>query len=321
MGQFLIGVDLGGTNVRMGVITPEGKVLKKDQYRIGRILGGLTIFERLVSKLEKFIRGEIGRSHPSIRVGIGVAGVVDIKKGIIIESPNIPGLKGFPLKEFFGNRISLPIVIENDANAFTLGEGWMGAAKRSKHYCGITLGTGVGGGIVVNGKILHGAEGMAGEVGHMVINPEGLLCGCGGRGCLELYASATGIRRMALEAVEKGRGEGILKWSGGDAQKITSEKVFEAAQSGDLIAKGIFKRMGGYLGLGLVNLLHLFNPEKIVIGGKVSRAWDYFIGDTLETFRERSMKGPREKVQIVQAECGDDAGILGAAYAALKMAA
>lgn len=320
MEQFLIGLDVGGTNVRMGIITSEGKVLKRVQYTTDVSKGGLALFERLVSNLKGLIQENFKESNQLLGIGIGVAGPIDMKRGLIMEPPNLPDLKGFPLRDFLKEKIFSPIAIENDANAFTLGEGWVGAAKGCKDYCGITLGTGVGGGIVVEGEILHGAEGMAGEVGHMVIDPEGPLCGCGGRGCLEVYASGTGIRRMALEAIKKGKGKGILKWSGGDAKKVTSENIFEAAQSGDVTAKKIFKEMGRYLGLGLVNLIHLFNPEKIVIGGKVSQAWDYFIGSAKETVQERSMEGPREKLQIVQAECCDDAGMLGAAYSALKRA-
>jgi glucokinase len=320
MEQFLIGIDMGGTNVRMGIVTPEGKVLKKAQYRTDVSKGGLALFEQLVSNLKDLIRENFRESNQLIGIGIGVAGPIDMKKGLIMEPPNLPALKGFPLGDFLSEKISSPIAIENDANAFTLGEGWVGAAKGCKHYCGITLGTGVGGGIVVAGKILHGARGTAGEVGHMVINPKGPLCGCGGRGCLEVYASGTGIRRMALEAIEKGKGKGILKWSGRDPQQMTSESIFKAAQSGNVTAKKIFNEMGRYLGLGLINLIHLFNPEKIVIGGKVSRAWDYFIGSVMEIVQERSMKGPSEKLQIVKAERGDDAGILGAAYSALKRA-
>jgi glucokinase len=318
MDRFLIGVDMGGTNVRMGIVTPEGKVLKKVQYRTDISKGGLALFERLVSNLKDLVQENFKESNQLIGIGIGVAGPIDMKKGLIMEPPNLPGLKGFPLRDFLREKISSSIAIENDANAFTLGEGWVGAAKGCKHYCGITLGTGVGGGIVVAGKILHGVEGMAGEVGHMVINPKGPLCGCGGRGCLEVYASGTGIRRMALEAIEKGKGKGILKWSGGDPQQMTSANIFEAAKSGNVTAKRIFNEMGKHLGLGLINLIHLFNPEKIVIGGKVCRAWDYFIGSVMEIVQERSMKGPREKLEIVKAKCGDDAGMLGAAYSALK---
>ncbi len=320
MDRFLIGVDLGGTNIRMGIVTPDGKVLKRVQYITDVSKGGLALFEQLVLNLNDLIQKYFKESNQLIGIGIGVAGPIDMKKGVMIAPPNLPALDGFPIRAFLQKRISSSIFIENDANAFTLGEGWVGAAKGCKDYCGITLGTGVGGGIVVDGKILHGSKGMAGEVGHMVVDPAGPLCGCGGRGCLEVYASGTGIKRMALEAVKKGKGEGILKQSGGDPEKITPEKVFKAAQSGDLTSKKIFSEMGRYLGLGLVNLIHLFNPEKIVIGGKVSQAWDYFIGSALETVGERSMKGSREKLQIVQAKCGDDAGMLGAAFTALTKA-
>ena len=319
MEPFLIGVDVGGTNIRMGIVTPDGGILKKIQYPTDMSRGGMAMMERLVSRLQDFIQGEMGGVHSEIRIGIGIAGPIDLKRGVLIAPPNLPDLNGFPLREFLKERISLPIAIENDANAFTLGEGWKGAARGCLHYCGITLGTGVGGGIVVAGKILHGAEGMGGEVGHMVLNPEGPLCGCGGRGCLEVYGSGSGIRRMALEAIEKGEGLEILKRSGRNTDKVTSEEVFEAAQKGDEIALKVFNEVGRYLGLGLVNLVNLFNPEKIVIGGKVSRAWDYFIERAKEVVWQRAMKGQREKVQIVQAECGDDAGMLGAAYTALKL--
>jgi glucokinase len=318
MGRVLVGVDLGGTNVRIGIITSKGRVLKKEEYALDPSHGGLKIVEGLVSNLEDFIQRRIGKNDQLLGIGIGIAGAIDMKKGRIINSPNVQDLNGFGIREFIRKRISSPIAIENDANAFALGEGWVGAAKGSSYYCGITLGTGVGGGIVIDGEILHGSGGMASEVGHMVIDPEGPLCGCGGRGCLEVYASATGIKRMALEAIEKGEGGGIVKRAGGKVEEVTSEKVFQAAQSGDEAAQKIFHEMGRFLGLGLVNLIHLFDPEKIVIGGKASRAWDSFIKTTMEVVMERAMEGSREKVKVVQAKCGDDAGILGAAFIALK---
>jgi glucokinase len=318
MGRVLVGVDLGGTNVRIGIVTPKGRVLKKEEYALDPSQEGVHIVEGLVSNLKNFVQKRTGKNNQLLGIGIGIAGAIDMKKGRIINSPNIPSLNGFGIREFIKKRMSSPIAIENDANAFALGEGWVGAAKGSKDYCGITLGTGVGGGIVINGEILHGSGGMASEVGHMVIDPEGPLCGCGGRGCLEVYASATGIKRMALEAIEKGGGGEILRRAGGKMEEVTSERVFEAAQSGDKTAQKIFHEMGKFLGLGLVNLIHLFDPEKIVIGGKASRAWDSFIKTTMEVVMERAMQGSRDKVKILQAKCGDDAGILGAAYVSLK---
>lgn len=316
---FLIGVDVGGTNIRMGIVTPDGRILNKIQYPTDMSRGGMAMMEGLVSRIQDFVREGTRGVHSEIRIGIGVAGPIDMRRGVLIAPPNLPDLHGFPLREFLQEKISLPTAIENDANAFTLGEGWKGAARGALNYCGITLGTGVGGGIVVAGKILHGAEGLGGEVGHMVLNPEGPLCGCGGKGCLEVYASGRGIRRMILKAIGKSDGKGIVHKSKEDLRKITSEEVFEAAQKGDKIALKVFNEMGSYLGLGLVNLVNLFNPEKIVIGGKVSRAWNFFIERAKEVVWQRAMKGQREKVEIVQTECGDDAGILGAAYTALKL--
>jgi glucokinase len=319
MEQYLIGVDIGGTNIRMGIVTPDGRIIKKIEYSTDMSGGGRAMMESLASRLKGFVRDVVKRDSARIRIGMGAAGPVDMRRGILITPPNLPDLHRFPLRTFLQEKISLPVVIENDANAFTLGEGWKGAARGCLHYCGVTLGTGVGGGIVVAGKILHGADGMGGEVGHMVLNPEGPLCGCGGRGCLEVYASGNGIRRMALEAIEKKSGKRGHRQRKGDLSKLTSEEVFEAAQKGDDLALNVLNEMGRYLGLGLVNLVNLFNPEKIVIGGKVARAWDYFIGSAKGIVQQRAMKGQRERVEIVQAECGDDAGILGAAFTALNI--
>lgn len=319
MEPVLIGVDLGGTNTRMGVITPDGKILRRIQYPTGASKGVPMMLDELVFRLQDLIQQTPEKNHSKIRVGIGVPGPVDLNRGILIAPPNLPELHQFPLREFLGRRIPFPLVLENDANAFTLGEGWVGAARDARHYCGITLGTGVGGGVVINGEMLRGVDGFGGEVGHMVLNPDGPICGCGGRGCLEVYASGTGVRRMALEAIEREGKPTLLTEEFKDYRDLTSEDVFKAAERGDELAQKVFQEMGRYLGLGLVNLTNLFNPEKIVIGGKVSGAWDYFISQAREILYRRAMKGQRERVEVVRAECGDDAGLLGAAYVALKM--
>ncbi len=308
MALRLIGIDLGGTNVRIGVITPQGEILKKIQYPTVRAKGATGMMEDLVSRIEDLVIPVISEgTPPEVRIGLGVPGPIDLKRGVLIEPPNLPELHGFPLRDFLEGRIPFPLVLENDANAFTLGEGWVGAARGALHYCGITLGTGVGGGVVIEGKILRGRDGFGGEVGHMILDPEGPPCGCGGRGCLEVYASGTGVRRMALKVFQKG------------GEDLTSEEVFNAAQRGERWACDVFREMGGYLGLGLVNLTNLFNPERIVIGGKVAAAWDYFIPAAMEVLQKRAMRGQRESVEIVQAKCGDDAGMIGAAYAALTL--
>lgn len=319
MKPFLIGVDVGGTNIRMGVVTLEGHILKRIHYPTDMSRGPSGMIESLSTQLQVLIQEVVDEPHSEIKIGIGVPGPIDLRRGMLIAPPNLPDLDGFPLKELLQERVPFPLVLENDANAFTLGEGWKGAAKGALHYCGLTLGTGVGGGIVIEGKILRGQEGLGGEVGHMVLNPDGPFCGCGGRGCLEVYASGSGLKRLAQEAIGKREGKGLLRWRKKDLQKITAEDLFKAAQKGDALALSVFHEMGRYLGLGLVNLVNLFNPEKIVIGGKVSGAWDYFIRNAKEVVYQRAMKGQREGVQIVRAKCGDDAGILGAAYSAKIM--
>lgn len=319
MEEFLIGVDFGATNIKIGIITPKGELLQKYQYPTESFREGTFLIEGLVLKLNVIIEENLKKFNKLIGIGIGVAGPIDIKKGVMIEPPNLPNLRYFNLRDFLEHRLPYPIVIENDGNAFALGEGWVGSAKDCKNYCGITLGTGVGGGIVIGGKILHGASGMAGEVGHMVIDPNGPLCGCGAKGCLEVYASAQAIRRMAIEAIEKGIGKGILRYT--EKTKpgaLEAEHVFDAATEGDPVAREIFIKMGMILGLGISNLINLFNPEKIVIGGKVSRAWEFFINSVKHVVNERAMKGPKEIVKIVRASHIDDAGILGAAYTLLN---
>jgi len=318
MDGFLIGVDFGATNTKIGIINTKGKLLSHYQYSTRQFNDGAKLFGELVSRLKKIIEENLKKFSNLIGIGIGAAGPIDLKRGIMVDPPNLPILKGFPLMDFLKTELPFPIAIENDGNAFTLGEGWVGSAKDCQNYCGMTLGTGVGGGIVIDGKILHGAQGMAGEVGHMVINPQGPLCGCGARGCLEVYASAQGIKRMALDAIEKGMGYGILRYTGGDIKSIESEHIFNAAQNGDPVAQDIFNQIGRILGFGIVNLVNLFNPEKIVVGGKVSRAWEYFINSVKETVNERAMRGPRERVEIVKATFIDEAGMLGAAYSLLK---
>lgn len=318
MDEFLIGVDFGATNIRIGIVSPKGELINKYQFPTDRAKEGNILIEDLISRLTMVIEENLKRFDRLIGIGIGTAGPIDLDKGILIEPPNLPTLKDFPIRNFLKTRLHYPIYIENDGNAFTLGEGWIGSASDCQNYCGITLGTGVGGGIVVDGKILHGCKGMAGEVGHMVIDPEGPTCGCGAKGCLEVFASAQAIRRMAIEAIEDGIGEVILKYSKGDPKVIEAEHVFYAAKDGDPVSIGIFNKLGRILGFGIVNIVNLFNPEKIIIGGKVSRAWEFFIQPLKETVNERAMKGPRECVKIVRASKIDDAGIIGAVYPLLK---
>ena len=208
----------------------------------------------------------------------------------------------------------MPIFIENDANAFSLGEGWLGAARDVKDFCCLTLGTGVGGGIVLNGDIWHGAEGKAGEIGHMVIDVNGPPCQCGSRGCLEVFASGNAVRRMAIEAIRRNENTDLVERCGGAFEAITSKTVYESALDGDPLSREIFQRMGMYLGVGLANLVNLLNVKLMVIGGRVSEAWDFFIDPARGEIEKRALGSMGKGMRIERAKCGDDAGILGAAY-------
>jgi glucokinase len=212
----------------------------------------------------------------------------------------------------------MPIFIENDANAFSLGEGWLGAARGMREFCCLTLGTGVGGGIVLNGDIWHGAEGKAGEVGHMTIAVDGPPCQCGNRGCLEAFTSGRAIRRMAIEAIKGNEKTDLIERCGGEIEAITSKTIYESARNGDRFSREVFHRMGIYLGAGLANLVNLLDVELIVIGGRVSEAWDFFIEPARGELEKRTLGSMGKGVRVERAKCGDDAGILGAAYLVIR---
>ena len=232
--DYVIGVDIGGTNLKIGALLPNGEVLYKmttpSQVQEGRD----SVINRIVNAIEEVERraGELDLAG----VGIGIAGAVNQRDGMVVQAPNLPGWEGFRVVEELSEVLSCPIVIDNDANVFTLGEGWRGAARESRNFCCLTLGTGVGGGLVLDGRLWYGVDGTAGEVGHIVVEPDGIPCDCGGRGCLEMYASATALVRMARE--------------GGEGEGITAAEIARRARGGDEQCRRLFSRMARYLGIG-----------------------------------------------------------------------
>jgi|GEM_PF-101888 len=330
MKDYVIGIDLGGTNLRVAAITQQGDVLEKSERESEVYKGREKVVELLLKELEAIRRSLEGKGMQLSGVGLGVPGIINLKEGIVVQSPNFPDWNEFPLKGYLESRLDVPFWIENDANAAALGELWMGAGKGSTHFCCITLGTGVGSGIIVDGKVLHGIDGMAGEAGHVIVDPEGPPCGCGGRGCLEAYASATGLARMAKEALARGAfqqfsspsrtGASEMAGTGDGIQKgqLTAETLHALAKEGDPDARQIFIQMGRYLGIGLTNLLQLFNMELILLGGGVADSWDYFIHETQNQIQARAYRALARRVKIQKALCGREAGILGAAYVALQ---
>ena len=302
--RAIIGVDLGGTNLRTALVTPEGNVLEKYKEATDASAGYQRVIEQLIRSIERQRNNAGKRGLAVSTVGVGAPGVIHANRGVVVKSPNFPDWNNLPLKQLLETSIALPVCIENDANAAALGEQWRGAGKGIGSMILLTLGTGVGGGIILDGRIWEGADGMAGEIGHMTLVPEGRKCGCGNRGCLEMYASARGIVMSYREGRER--------------SEVTAEQIYNDARAGDALARSVMSEMGRFLGIGMASLINIFNPEMIVVGGGVRDAWNLFIETARQEIRERAFAYPAERTQIVPSSLGDDAGMIGAAAAALQ---
>ncbi len=298
MGPYSIGVDLGGTNLRVAAIDSTGRVLDKISLSADYSTGP----ERVVADIVNVINRVRSRySVSSLRgVGIGVPGFIDMDAGVVVGSANLPGFQGFPIRDEIQRVLGTPITLENDANAAALGEMWMGAGKGVQDLILMTLGTGIGGGIVIGGKVMHGFLGMAGEIGHMTIFSDGNPCGCGNCGCLEKHASATAIAAM-----------GRMMHFGND---VTAEKVHELALQGNERAMLIFESVGRALGLALSNLINIFNFPLYLLSGGPLPAWDMFAPTMFHEVQKRSFTFGRNGTRIEKALLGADAGLFGAAY-------
>ena len=314
MGKTVIGMDIGGTNLRGALVTPEGRILRQLKIASEAHDG----IDAVVNNIAKLV-DELGEGGVS-GVGIGIAGVIDSKSGVITQAPNIANVTNYPIRDNLVRKLGsgVGVIVENDANCAALGEWWIGAGKDAASIVMITLGTGVGGGIILGGKLWSGADGMGGEVGHMTVYPDGALCNCGNYGCLESYASATAVRRMVKEALAKPEVKTVL----GDRVPETDpddipEVVMKAALEGDAASIDIWERFGVALGIGMASLVNILNVEMIVLGGGVAKAWDMFIGPARAELKKRGLRAPAERVVIERARLNGDEGILGAAHLAL----
>jgi glucokinase len=307
----IVGVDLGGTQIRAALADEQGKILRRTSC--------LTLAEEGLEPVLGRIKGAIyevmGSAERGQVQGIGVAapGPSDPWKGIITEAPNLPGWENVPLKDLMEEEFSLPVVVGNDANSAALAEQRFGAGQGIADLIYITVSTGIGGGIIVDNRLLLGALGFAAEVGHQTLEAHGPRCNCGNVGCLEALAAGPAIARCAKEFIKTGIGTSIADLVGGDLDRVTAKVVNQAAQAGDPIAIELFRQAGFYIGVGIVNLLHLFNPSLIIIGGSVTKAGDLLFEPIRATVRERAMaRYYWENTPIVPAALGDDVGLLGA---------
>jgi len=316
---FAIGVDLGGTNLRVAAVDDKGEILESMDSPSGIRQGRESVVVRLTDAVRLLSR-KYSSSHSFKGVGVGLPGIIDLEAGTLHSAANLPGWSGYAAREDLEAKLGTTVVLENDANCAALGEKWLGAGRGANDLCMITLGTGVGGGFVVSGKPWHGVMGMAGELGHMTVIAEGRACGCGNHGCLEQYASATAIHRMASAAVDEGRSPCLA-----EARRIdpglSAQSVYACAQSGDAAAIEIFNIAGEALGIALANLINAFNLPMYIIGGGVARAWDQFSPAMFRELHERSVvfrageeeKHHRRRTEVQPALLQDRAGLLGAA--------
>lgn len=297
MRKIALALDLGGTNLRVAAVGDDGTIYSRSRAATPNRSSGLEVVELIVQLAEECRLGAPPDSE-IIAIAAAVPATIDESAGVLKQLPNLPALEGIGLRSALTEKLRIPAILENDANAAALGENWLGASRGVDDSICITLGTGVGGGLILNGQPFRGKDGTAGELGHICVEPEGVSCGCGGRGCIEQYASATAIVRMSREA-------------GMDVQSAHS--VAKAAHSGNAIAVNVYRQMGYYLGVALSSLINLLNPEMIVIGGGVSASWHLFIDQVNGEVRQRAFNQPAERAKIVRAELGEDSGILGAA--------
>lgn len=309
-----IGIDLGGTNLRVGILDRSGHILAKNMAPTGSDRSANGVITRIAEEV-----GQIRKTHHGqiLAVGCGIPGIVAFDKGMVISSPHFPEWSGVPMRDEISRRIGMPVVLDNDANMYALGEHRFGAGRGCKNMVLLTLGTGIGGGLVLGGDIFHGDEGFAGEVGHIVVEPEGIRCNCGGRGCLEKYAASEGFANLAEKLSSKDK-TSLLSRLGCDLSDLTPTLVAKLAEDHDEIALKLWAGFGRYLGVGIATLVNVLGIYTFIIGGGITASWDLFADPLRKEALGHTYKYHASHLIIKRAKLGDDAGIAGAGSRALE---
>ncbi len=310
--RYTIGIDLGGTNTKLALVNDEGRIVARRLISTGEYPAKKAFIEAISDCVKEILRSKRLAPKAVRGIGIGTPGLVDSRKGIVYSLTNIPGWHRVSLKKLLERSTRLPVFVDNDVNLMALGELKFGAGRRAKNIVCLTLGTGVGGGIIIGGRLYRGATLSAGEIGHIPINENGPCCNCGGRGCLERYVGNKYIVALAARKIRQGKKTIVTKLVNNDLSKVTPFILSKAAGRGDELAISIWQETGKHLGVALAGVVNLLNPEVIVIGGGVANAGKVLFDALRKTVRERAMEIPAKAVKIVRAKLGQDAGIMGA---------
>ncbi|MBI0576338.1 ROK family glucokinase [Neobacillus cucumis] len=313
--KWIVGVDLGGTTTKLAFLTTSGEILQKWEIPTDNSDEGRNITGNIAKAINEKLASLGENKNRLIGIGMGAPGPVDYENGVILNVVNLGWKENYPLKEQLEVTTDLPAAIENDANCAALGEMWKGAGGGAKDLVCVTLGTGVGGGVIIGGNIVQGANGAAGEIGHITAVPNGgAPCNCGKTGCLETVASATGIVRLATKEILKGDLKGELAEKQAANGRINAKDVFDAARNGDQMAVKVLDEVTFHLGLVLANIGNTLNPQKIVIGGGVSKAGDILLNSVKQQFNQFAFSSVKESTELALATLGNDAGVIGAAW-------
>ena len=308
----ILAIDLGGTKFVAATVSKTGEILSR-QYKLTLAdEGPEAVIRRMLDTVDDVIRNSDLTSSPPSSIAIAAAGAINSARGIVTSSPNLPGWHDVPLKDMVQEATGVRTTLLNDASAAALGEHAFGAGRGVNNLIYITVSTGIGGGIIIDGKLYGGACGSAGEIGHTTIDINGPHCSCGNVGCLEMLASGKAVAREAQRLISSGARTCILELAEGELQNVTAQTVSAAAQRGDATARAIIAKAAAYLGVGLVNLVNIFNPEMIIVGGGMSKMGDALLDGARKVVAERAFQLPAEAVRIVPSQLGDNAGILGA---------
>lgn len=319
MSKKIIGIDLGGTSIKFAILTSEGEIQEKWSIKTNVLDEGSHIVEDMIESILHRLDLLQLSAEDFIGIGMGSPGVVDREKGTVIGAYNLNWKTLQPVKDKIEKATGIPFYIDNDANVAALGERWMGAGENQPDVVFMTLGTGVGGGIVAEGKLLHGLAGAAGELGHITVDfDQPILCNCGKKGCLETVASATGIVNLTRRYADEYAGDAELKKLIDNGEDVNAKVVFDLAKEGDELALIVYRNFARYLGIACANIGSILNPSTIVIGGGVSAAGDFLLDGVRKVYEENSFPQVRTSTKLALATLGNDAGVIGAASLVLQ---